>query len=154
MDKHCGVTVKLVNDRIEISAYQDLIADPDTGAQGWFLGVTRRTTKIESQNKDMGAETKVTESLFYEAHEEMAIKVLSDLAEEAKTNFSLSKVVIIHRLGKVPIGEASVIIGCSSAHRVACFDALPWIMNHLKADVPIWKQETYVDGQTEWQHPT
>jgi molybdopterin synthase catalytic subunit len=62
--------------------------------------------------------------------------------------------LIVHRLGEVPVGQVSVVVGCSSAHRVATFQALPWIMDELKRDVPIWKRELYTDGTTEWVHPT
>lgn len=139
--------VQLVDGPIDAGALQDKIADPDVGAHGWFYGVTRRTTRSET-----GAA--ITESLGYEAHRPMAQKELEDLAERASRDFGLAHVVIVHRLGDVPIGQASVVVGCSSAHREATFQALKWIMETLKRDVPIWKQERYVDGTRQWVHPT
>jgi molybdopterin synthase catalytic subunit len=95
----------------------------------------------------------MTKTLHYEAHESMAIRQLQQLAEDAMQHHSLARVVIIHRLGEVPLGQASVLVGCSSAHRKDAFAALPWMMDKLKADVPIWKRETFEDESTEWIHP-
>jgi molybdopterin synthase catalytic subunit len=141
------VIVRLVDAPIEISQWSGTLDDVDTGAQAWFAGVTRRKTKTDS------GLVRMTKSLHYEAHETMAVKQLQQLAEDAKRDHSLAKVVIIHRLGEVPLGQASVLVGCSSAHRKDAFAALPWIMDKLKADVPIWKRETFEDESTEWIHP-
>ncbi len=84
----------------------------------------------------------------------MATRELEKLAAAAIKKFSLFQVVIVHRIGEVPVGEASVVVGCSSGHRPETFEALAWIMNTLKKEVPIWKREQYVDGSTEWVHPT
>ena len=130
-----------------MSQWSSELDDVDTGAQAWFAGVTRRKT-IASDGK-----IRITKTLHYEAHETMAIDQLQQLAEQAKRDHSLSRVVIIHRIGEVPLGQASVLVGCSSAHRRDAFAALPWIMDRLKADVPIWKRETFQDESTEWIHP-
>ncbi len=135
--------VELVDEPIDAGALASLIGHPDVGAQGWFHGVTRRTTGDQ-----------ITQTLFYEAHEAMALKELEKLAHDALDRFDLKQIVVVHRLGEVPIGEASVVIGCCSAHRVQTFDALRWIMDTLKKDVPIWKKEHFEDGSTEWVHPT
>ncbi len=134
--------IELIDAPIDFVSLTQRLADPDVGAHGWFIGVTRRTTG-----------DRLTESLAYESHRPMAFDQLQQLAERAATRFSLSHVIISHRLGCVPVGEASVVVGCSSAHREQTFDALPWIMDILKRDVPIWKQETYVDGSQHWVHP-
>lgn len=141
------VIVRLVDAPIEISQWSGTLDDVDTGAQAWFAGVTRQKTKTDS------GLVRMTKTLYYEAHEPMAVKQLQQLAEDAKRDHSLAKVVIIHRLGEVPLGQASVLVGCSSAHRKDAFAALPWIMDKLKADVPIWKRETFEDESTEWIHP-
>lgn len=134
--------IALVDAPIVLDTLLGKLDDPDVGAHGWFLGVTRRTT-----------DDRVTDSLSYEAHRPMAMMELTKLADHAVAQFSLHRLVIVHRLGDVPVGEASVVIGCSSAHRVETFDALKWIMDTLKRDIPIWKREAYVDGSTEWIHP-
>jgi molybdopterin synthase catalytic subunit len=138
-----SIWIELVDARIDVESLRAKIADPDVGAIGWFEGVTRRTT-----------DTRVTQQLSYEAHRPMAIAELEKLASRAVDKFSLRRCVIVHRLGEVPVSEASVVVGCSSPHRPATFEALPWIMDVLKKDVPIWKRELYVDGTNEWVHPT
>ena len=140
------VTVELVNEPIVVGQYESKLCDPDVGAHGWFLGVTRRTTITEE-------ETTTTETLFYEAKESMAMTGLREIAQQSIAQFGLFHVVLIHRLGEVPIGQASVLVGCCSPHRRQTFEAIPWIMDRLKSDVPIWKREHYLDGQTAWVHP-
>ena len=140
--------IDIVDGPIDPIALLEKVADPDVGAHGWFYGVTRRTT-----NKGESSETLVTQTLAYEAHRVMANRELEKLADRAINQFDLRHVVIVHRIGEVPIGEASVVVGCSSSHRPATFDALRWIMEVLKQEVPIWKRETYADGSTEWVHP-
>ena len=152
MSSRDNIWIELTDEPIQISAYQEKVADPDVGAHGWFLGVTRRTTSRANANEG-DAKTRVTVSLSYEAHHQMAHKELLTLAEQAITRFGLAKIVIIHRLGEVPVGEASVVVGCSSPHRPATFDALAWVMDTLKRNVPIWKRERYADETTEWIHP-
>jgi molybdopterin synthase catalytic subunit len=137
------IWIQLVDEPIDQESLRDKVADPDVGAHGWFVGVTRRTT-----------DQRVTNTLAYEAHRPMAIRELEKLAEAALERFSLCRIVIVHRLGEVPVGEASVVVGCSSGHRPQTFQALAWVMDTLKREVPIWKRETYVDGTAEWVHPT
>ena len=138
--------IQLVDQAIDIDSVRSKIDDADVGAHGWFYGVTRRTTKNDSEEH-------VTQRLSYEAHRPMAQRELEALAERAAESFDLAHVVIVHRLGDVPIGQARVVVGCSSAHRKAVFAALNWIMETLKRDVPIWKRETYADGTRRWVHP-
>ena len=84
----------------------------------------------------------------------MALRELEKLADTALREFKLCRLVIVHRLGEVPIGEASIVVGCSSGHRPETFQALAWVMDTLKREIPIWKREIYADGTTEWVHPT
>ncbi len=134
--------VDLVDHPIDLSAYHAMMSDPDAGAVGWFHGVTRRTTGDQ-----------ITETLYYEAHSAMAKKQLHQLATMAAAKFGLLAVVIVHRLGEVPIGQASILVGCLGGHRKEVFAALPWMMDDLKREVAIWKQETFVSGPTQWVHP-
>ena len=84
--------------------------------------------------------------LDYEAYEEMAERQLSQIAEDAISRFGIRAVTIIHRLGRLNIGETSVLIVVASAHRGAAFDASRWLIDTLKKTVPIWKKEIFVDG--------
>ena len=92
--------------------------------------------------------------LDYEAYEEMAGEKMKDLAAQARQQWQLVNVAIVHRLGNVPLGEASVAIAVSSAHRANAFEAGRWLIDTLKVEVPIWKREHWSDGSSEWVHPT
>ncbi len=84
--------------------------------------------------------------LEYEAYEKMALDALEALATEAKTRFEVRDCAIVHRLGRLEIGESSVLIVVASAHRAAAFEACRWIIDTLKRTVPIWKKEHFADG--------
>lgn len=84
--------------------------------------------------------------LDYSAYEEMALSQMRALADEARTKFGVRDVAIVHRLGKLEIGDTSILIAVASAHRGATFDACRWIIDTLKKTVPIWKKEHFVDG--------
>jgi molybdopterin synthase catalytic subunit len=84
--------------------------------------------------------------LEYEAYEKMALAALEALAAEAKTRFEVRDCAVVHRLGRLEIGESSVLIVVASAHRAAAFDACRWIIDSMKRSVPIWKKEHFTDG--------
>jgi molybdopterin synthase catalytic subunit len=84
--------------------------------------------------------------LDYEAYEEMALDQMRGLAAEAIAKFAIRDVALLHRLGKLEVGESSVLIVVASAHRGAAFDACRWLIDTLKKTVPIWKKEHFVDG--------
>ena len=141
-ERRARVFIDLTNQSIDLQPMRDFLFDPDTGAHAWFEGVTRRTTG----NRE-------TLELTYEAFEPMALSKLKEIAEIAATRFGLSAIAIVHRLGRVPIAQASIVIGCCSAHRTGALAALPWLMDEIKSEVPIWKREHFADGQTHWVHP-
>jgi molybdopterin synthase catalytic subunit len=111
-----------------------LKAAPD-GAVVLFDGIVRDNTRGRR-----------TLYLVYEAYEAMALEQMRSLAEEALTRFAVRDVVLVHRLGRLEIGETSVLIAVASAHRGAAFEACRWIIDTLKKTVPIWKKEHFVDG--------
>lgn len=84
--------------------------------------------------------------LDYEAYEEMALAQMRELAAQARSRFAIRHVTMIHRLGRLEIGETSVLIVVASAHRTAAFEASRWLIDSLKQTVPIWKKETFADG--------
>jgi len=84
--------------------------------------------------------------LDYEAYEDMATKQMNELAREAITRFGVRQVTIVHRLGRLQVGETSVLIVVASAHRAQAYEASRWLIDTLKKTVPIWKKETFVDG--------
>ena len=105
------------------------------GAALFFEGVVRNQTR--------GRKTLYLE---YEAYEEMALAQLEKLAAEALEKFKVRDVMIVHRLGRLEIGETSVLIAVASAHRAAAFEACRWLIDTLKRTVPIWKKEFFEDG--------
>ena len=84
--------------------------------------------------------------LDYEAYEEMAVKQMRELGKKARERFGVRQVTMVHRLGRLEIGETSVLIVVASAHRAAAFEACRWLIDTLKQTVPIWKKETFADG--------
>ena len=123
-----------------------LIADaarPDCGAVALFLGTTR----------DHHRGRRVVR-LAYEAHEPMARAALGRLEAEAASRWGAARCHIVHRLGEVPIGEASVAVIVTAAHRASAFDACRWAMDTLKRTVPIWKKEFFAEGDAEWVEGT
>lgn len=105
------------------------------GAVLVFEGVVRNQTRGRK-----------TVYLDYEAYEEMALEQMESLAEQALGQFQIRDVAIVHRLGRLEIGEASVLIAVASSHRAAAFDACRWVIDTLKRTVPIWKKEHFEDG--------
>jgi molybdopterin synthase catalytic subunit len=87
--------------------------------------------------------------LDYEAHDQLAVKQMNALVEEALRRFGIRDASIVHRLGRLQVGETSVLIVVAAAHRGPAFDACRWLIDTLKKTVPIWKKETFVDG-TVW----
>jgi molybdopterin synthase catalytic subunit len=84
--------------------------------------------------------------LDYEAYREMALEQMRGLAAEAVTRFGVRDVALVHRLGRLRVGETSVLVVVASAHRGAAFDACRWLIDTLKKTVPIWKKEQFEDG--------
>ena len=107
----------------------------EDGAAVVFEGVVRSQTR--------GRQTLY---LDYEAYEEMAVDQMEGLAEQALRHFAVREVALVHRLGRLEIGETSVLIVVASAHRAAAFDACRWLIDTLKRTVPIWKKEYFEDG--------
>jgi MoaE-MoaD fusion protein len=107
----------------------------EDGAALVFEGVVRNQTR--------GRKTRY---LDYEAHEKMALAQMETLAAQALQQFLIRDLAIVHRLGRLEIGETSVLIAVASAHRAAAFDACRWLIDSLKRTVPIWKKEFFEDG--------
>jgi molybdopterin synthase catalytic subunit/molybdopterin converting factor small subunit len=127
--------VRIVREPIATQAVLAALKRPEDGAAVVFEGVVRDNTR--------GRQTLY---LDYEAYEPMALKQMEGLATEARQRFAVRGVFIVHRLGRLEIGETSVLIVVASAHRGAAFDACRWIIDTLKKTVPIWKKEYFKDG--------
>lgn len=97
---------------------------------------------------------KPVDGMEYTAYVAMAEKEMAAIAREASEKFSGSFIVIVHRIGELAIGEASVAVATAHAHRDAAYGASRYVIEELKARVPIWKREHYTDGTREWIDPT
>jgi molybdopterin synthase catalytic subunit len=134
---------ELVHAAIDVEALRARAARPDCGALALFLGTTRdhhegrRVTRLE-----------------YEAYEPMALKALESLERAATERFAIRSCAIVHRLGDVPLTEASVVVIVAAPHRSPAFDACRWAMDELKRTVPIWKKEFYAEGGEGWVEGT
>ncbi len=121
-----------------VIAADAIVREMKAGADGAvcvFDGIVRDNTRGRK-----------TLHLDYEAYEEMALEQMRGLAAEAVTRFRVRDVALVHRLGRLMVGETSVLVAVASAHRGAAFDACEWLIDTLKKTVPIWKKEQFVDG--------
>lgn len=135
---------ELTSEPIDITAVSRRIVPPECGATVTLDGYARRFTRVKATG-----EIRETQYLVYEAYEPMALKEMAKLIERAKAEFEIAWVGIVHRLGRLEIGETSVVISVAAPHRKAAFAACEWIIRELKRTVPIWKKEAYADGE-EW----
>jgi molybdopterin converting factor subunit 1 len=125
----------IVRDKIDPHQIVPPMERPEDGAIAMFDGLVR--------NNSRGRKTLYLE---YEAYEQMALKQMEELISEALKRFPARDARIVHRLGRIEIGESSVFIAVASAHRAAAFDACRWLIDTLKKTVPIWKKEYFEDG--------
>ena len=133
-----GGDFRLSEERLSVDAAVDEVRDDGAGAIATFVG----TTRAHSRGRDVL-------HLDYEAYEGMAERVMADLADQITLRHDLCKVAIHHRVGRVDIGEVSVVIAVSAPHRAAALAACKEAIDELKVSVPLWKKETYVGGE-EW----
>ena len=131
----CVGATSLHRQAIDAPAIIAAIKRGEDGAVVVFDGIVRNNTRGRQ-----------TIHLDYEAYEEMAEKQMRALAEEARNRFAVRHVTIVHRLGRLEVGETSVLIVVASAHRAAAFEASRWLIDTLKKTVPICKKETFADG--------
>ena len=125
----------LTREPIDVEEIVSAAKRGEDGAVVVFDGIVRNHTR--------GRQTLY---LDYEAYEEMAEKQMAELAADARKMFGVRHVTMVHRLGRLEVGETSVLIVVASAHRAQAFEACRWLIDTLKQTVPIWKKETFVDG--------
>ena len=129
---------ELTTEPIDVNSVARRVVLPECGAIVTLDGFTREWTR--------GRRTKY---LIYEAYDRMAVSEMQRLGFEAHKRFDIAHVGIVHRIGRLEIGETSVVISVSAPHRKAAFEACEWAIKELKRTVPIWKKEVYDDGE-EW----
>lgn len=130
-----GGRASIVREAIDTSLVLAKIKRGEDGAGVVFEGIVRNQTRGRR-----------TLYLDYEAYEEMALAQMEALAEQALKEFQIREVALVHRLGRLEIGETSVLIVVASAHRAEAFEACRWLIDTLKRTVPIWKKEYFEDG--------
>lgn len=116
----------------------EAVRTAESGAVNVFLGVVR--------NNNLG---RTVAYLEYDAYPEMAERVMRELAQEAKDRFELEDCAVLHRTGRLEIGEASLLIAVACGHRAESFEAGHWLVNEVKKRVPVWKKEVW-DGGESW----
>tara|TARA_Y100000758_G_scaffold210378_1_gene150763 strand:- start:854 stop:1285 length:432 start_codon:yes stop_codon:yes gene_type:complete len=134
--------IELVQDPIDTARLLESVSSHQAGAIVLFVGTTRQFTGQRE-----------TDSLDYECYPEMAMAKLEELEAEARRRWPIVEIAIVHRLGHLELGEASVAIAVSSPHRQDAFESGSWLIDKLKEVVPIWKQENWADGTSQWVHP-
>ncbi len=134
--------IQITKFEIDKNAALAAVADHNAGSNLLFLGTTRQFTD-ESE----------TLELRYECYPGMAEREMTRLSSAAIAQWNLSGVAIIHRIGIVPPGQASLAVAVSSPHRQASFQAGSWLIDEIKRVVPVWKQEIDRQGNTHWIHP-
>lgn len=134
--------IQLVHEPIDHAALIEQVHSKRAGAVVLFLGTVRELT-----------EGRQTGSLDYEAYPEMARLKMAELETEARDRWPLTEIALVHRLGHLELGEVSVAVAVSAPHRAAAFEAGRFLIDRVKEVVPIWKQENWADGTSEWVHP-
>lgn len=135
--------VGLTTDPLDVAAMTAEVATEEAGAIATFVGVVR------AESKDGNTLT----ALDYEAYDDMAVEQLDAIRRRAGEKFEIIDATIVHRTGRIPLGEASIAVVVVSAHRAAAFDAVRYIVDAVKADAPIWKKDVWSDGSQEWVTP-
>jgi molybdopterin synthase catalytic subunit len=134
--------VTLTHEPIDTASLLAQVGSHRAGAVVLFLGTTREFTAGRR-----------TLSLDYECYPEMAERQLAELESQARRQWELAECAVVHRLGHLELGEASIAVAVSSPHRQAAFEAARWLIDTIKESVPIWKKENWADGTCAWVHP-
>lgn len=132
-----GATI--VHEPIDPGHVLTMIGADQDGASLLFLGVVRD----HNDGRAVGG-------VRYDAYEEMAAQVLSEIVAEAVRTAGTSRIAAVHRVGELEVGEVSVAIAVSSPHRAEAYEASRYIIEEIKKRLPVWKKERYSDGAEEW----
>lgn len=134
--------IRLTRDAIDHSALTEQVRRPGCGAVVTFLGTVRDLT-----------DGRITTALDYEAYPGMAEKKLAEIEADTRVRWPVGDIALVHRLGRLELGDVSVAVAVSCPHRAQAFEACRHAIDRLKEIVPIWKKEHWSDGTTEWVHP-
>lgn len=134
--------IRIQTEVIDYAALTEAARTAQCGALCLFLGTVRELTA-----------GKRTASLTYEAHSTLAAKLMAQVEGETRARWPVHEIMLVHRVGHLGLGEVSVAVAVSCPHRHQAFDACRYAIDRLKEIVPIWKQEHWAGGATEWVHP-
>jgi molybdopterin synthase catalytic subunit len=125
-------------DPLDPAPLVEAVRRDDAGAIALFYGVVR--------NENLG---RAVQYLEYDAYPEMAVKKMREVAAEVRARFPIAEVGVMHRIGRLEIGETSLLVAVSSGHRKEAFEACHYAVDRIKQIVPVWKKEVWADG-SEW----
>jgi molybdopterin synthase catalytic subunit len=131
-----GGKIAITKEKFDISTALDLIESPESGGYVVFLGKVR--------NKNKGRQVK---KLIYEVYDEMALKEMARIREEALEKFRINDMLIWHRKGELKVGEDTILVIASAPHRKEAFEACIWAVDEVKKRVPVWKKEITNEGE-------
>lgn len=134
--------VRLQSEPIDYAALTASVSQPGCGGVVLFLGTVREITGDRK-----------TVALEYEAYPPVAEKKLAEIESQAREQWPIGDIAVAHRVGRLLPGEISVAVAVSCPHRQHAFEACQFIIDRIKEIVPIWKQENWADGTSEWVHP-
>jgi molybdopterin synthase catalytic subunit len=134
--------VELTTDSIDYQALTEKVRRGDCGGVVLFLGTVRDLT-----------DGRLTVALDYEAYPAMAQKKMAEIEADVRQRWPVGEIAMVHRLGRLEVGEVSVAVAVSCPHRAEAFAACRHAIDRLKELVPIWKKENWADGTNEWVHP-
>lgn len=130
------MSARLVRERVDAAAVLARVEAPTNGGRCVFVGTVRPDDGVVA--------------IEYSAHEEMALAELERIVTEARTRWPDTSATVEHRLGRVAVGEASVVVAASAPHRTQAFEACRYVIEALKVRVPVWKREECADGTARW----
>lgn len=130
---------KVTTEPLDIRTVNDLVKRPTDGAVVTFDGIVRNNF-----------DGRAVDALEYEAYAEMAEKKMAQIGREVRQKFPIGEIAMFHRLGRLRIGESSIVIAVAAPHRHEAFEACAYAMDRVKEDVPVWKKEFFNDGADHW----
>jgi molybdopterin synthase catalytic subunit len=140
-----SVTTRISAEPLDISEAITHASHPELGGMALFIGTVRASAAVA------GNEDRAVTSLDYEAHPTLAETKLAEIAHTAAGKWDVRRVFAVHRTGKCELGEPTVVVACGAPHRGEALEACRWIIDTIKAEVPIWKREVYADsGDSAW----
>jgi len=141
-DSEAMIAVAVSDTPLDVAQAIAVVSGPEVGGIGVFVGTVRDSSAVITN-----ADRAVT-ALDYDSHPRLAEQRLREIAHEAVGKWDVRRVVAIHRTGHCELGEPTVVVACGAPHRGDSLEACRWIIDTIKATVPIWKREAYADGSS------